>query len=332
MMIEHPMYTFNDEIRAAFQQLPLSERFNDHNLGVKVVRFATQEYCDQESSIRSFIKQTNLGNRAVAKWFNWNKSTGTFNMNLIKERGLYDSNLLDREIASLSTRGSAILSDAGEKLIHNTYLIMSDICYKGSCSNKLTKMSDLSRKNSFKVRIVSYLFQLNWDENLLNEFYNSYYMGCHDFTSIDRQYQFTFRTKVVTDYGESDKGITQNTLIERVVARCLDINMFKLQTAYPDFRIKSPLIAVEPLQSCVGVKEGITPNSLFEVLEMSLNENGIISYKRVGIIRPIKNKIWDNRYMAAEEGVAASSLGFTTFKKVSGGDFFPGMLIREIKN
>ena len=42
--------------------------------------------------------------------------------------------------------------------------------------------------------------------------------------------------------------------------------------------------------------------------------------------------IWDNRYMAAEECAPNATIGATTFKKISGGDFFPGMLIREIDN
>ena len=43
------------------------------------------------------------------------------------------------------------------------------------------------------------------------------------------------------------------------------------------------------------------------------------------------NLIWDNRFMAVEEKAEGASLKYTTFKKVSGGDFYTGMLIREIK-
>ena len=54
-------------------------------------------------------------------------------------------------------------------------------------------------------------------------------------------------------------------------------------------------------------------------------------YKRKGTIKPVKGKIWDNRFMAKEEGAENSDLGFTTFTKVSGGDFYPGLLVRELK-
>jgi hypothetical protein len=35
--------------------------------------------------------------------------------------------------------------------------------------------------------------------------------------------------------------------------------------------------------------------------------------------------------MAVEERAENATLGFTTFEKVSGCDFYPGMLVREMK-
>lgn len=325
------MYMFNDEVANAFKKLPVSERFNNHNLGVRIVKFATQEFCDQQSNISSFIDQVNLGGRVVAKWFNRNKDTETFNMDLIKERGLYNANALDKELASLNIRGSSILADAGEKLIPNTYLIMSDICYKGKYSNKEKDMNYVKSTHSFDVKTVSYIYQLNWDNNKLIEFYSIYYNDATDFINKVNQYNFTFRAKVETDYSEKSNNINQAALIERVVARCLDINMAKLQRAYPDFRIKALITSTEPIQAEIGLKECITPNSLFEVLEMNVDDKGIITYNRVGIVSPIEGKIWDNRYMADEEDTPLSRLKATTFKVIKGNNFYPGMLIREIE-
>ena len=113
--------------------------------------------------------------------------------------------------------------------------------------------------------------------------------------------------------------------------RALDKNIVDLQKEFDEFRIKAPLTGINPLTSDIGLKEGITENSRFEVLEKVIREDGTIKYKRAGIIRPEKGKIWDNRFMAEKEGTEESLLGYTTFEKVSGGDFYPGMLIREIK-
>jgi hypothetical protein len=99
---------------------------------------------------------------------------------------------------------------------------------------------------------------------------------------------------------------------------------------YHSSKVKVPLLSTEPLVAQIGKKEGITEKSKFEVLEIQ-EKDGRTVYKRVGVIRPMPNLIWDNRFMAVEEKAEGASLKYTTFKKVSGGDFYTGMLIREIK-
>ena len=47
------------------------------------------------------------------------------------------------------------------------------------------------------------------------------------------------------------------------------------------------------------------------------------------MIKPVKGKIWDNRFMAEYED-DANGLTETEFEVVSGSGFYPGMLIREI--
>lgn len=332
MMIEHPMYLFNDEIADAFRRIPLSARFNNHNLGVRVVKFATQEYTDQTASILSFIKQIHLGTRTVAKWFNWNKETGLFDMDMVRARGMYNANALDYELASKRILGNPILADAGEHLISQTYLVMSDICYKGKYSIKESNATKTGNRRRFDVSITSYIFQLDWNEETLNSFYTDYWQGKHDFVQSVNKYGFVYRGKVETDYSESSAKFTQSELIERVVARSIDINFAKLQKVYPDFRIKALLISDNPIQADIGLKEGVIETDLYEVLEKSVDEKGIAKYTRVGIIRPIKGMIWDNRYGAEIDNSIESKLGYTTFEKVSGGDFYPGMYIREIKS
>jgi hypothetical protein len=119
-------------------------------------------------------------------------------------------------------------------------------------------------------------------------------------------------------------------MVRKACQRAIDENIADLQREFPDFRTKSPLISVEPLRAYVGMKEGVTADSRFEVLEPVELENGKFEYKRVGVIEPIKNLIWDNRFMAVEEGAQGATLGYTTFRAVNGKDFSKGMLIREI--
>ena len=94
--------------------------------------------------------------------------------------------------------------------------------------------------------------------------------------------------------------------------------------------IRTPLVTVEPLTAYIGMKEGVTEKSKYEVLEVVEMEDGSRKYNRVGVIAPVPNRIWDNRFMAEEEGAPGATLGYTTFKKVSGKDFVRGMLIKEM--
>jgi hypothetical protein len=121
-------------------------------------------------------------------------------------------------------------------------------------------------------------------------------------------------------------------MVRKACQRALDENIADLQQEFEAFRTNSPLISVEPLKAHVGLKENVTPESRFEVLQAMEDETGKRTYKRVGIVTPEKDQIWDNRFMALEEGAENASIGATTFKKVSGGPFYQGMLIREIKN
>ena len=105
-----------------------------------------------------------------------------------------------------------------------------------------------------------------------------------------------------------------------------------MQHSFEVFRVKSSLVSVSPIVAYIGKKEGVTPTTMYEVLEVIEDENGKQEYKRVGIIKPVENMIWDNRYMANDEQAENSELKGTTFRKVNGKDFMVGMIIREISN
>ena len=106
----------------------------------------------------------------------------------------------------------------------------------------------------------------------------------------------------------------------------------ELQKEFDQFKVKVPLFSTEPLMARIGMKEGITAKSKFEVLVPVYDDaTGKVRYNRRGVIRPVAGKIWDNRYMASEEQAVGSELTATTFEVVSGMNFTPGMLIREIK-
>lgn len=370
MLVKHPAKEFGNEIQFVFSRMKLPSRFNNHDLGVRLVSFA-EENREATKNIESFIRQVDLGKRLVAKWFNRDKDSGKMDMELIRERGLYNSTKSDANIARAQLRGEALLEDAGELLIKNTYLVVNDITYVdksvgwgifkdvlntvvnfaliGTASNDnpfenpalASINATINDLKGFKVKITSYLYRLKWNDDIADQFYSQYYIDsenydarkANDFKNKKGLFDLEYVGMVESSQSNTTlNGITTNEqLIRKVCTRAVDKNLADLQHEFPDFRIKAPLVSTGPIKAYVGLKEDITESSRFEVLERSINNKGKVEYKRVGVIRPVKGQIWDNRYWAEEEKSEESSLGATTFQKVSGGDFYPGMLIREIK-
>lgn len=352
MMIGHKNQKFSEIVKQVFKSVPFPERFNDHNLGVKAVDFA-ETSSDLSSHVDLFCKKVNLGQKMVAKWFNRNKSTGTFDMELVKERGFYNASQADINLARASLRGEALLKDAGENLISSTYLLMNDVTYqsKGTSGSFLKMMANvysfspkklqenMQAIGGFKVQIRSYLFKLVWNDSIANEFYRKYYTEQEDKEKsqlfMNEKELFSMEYIGCTTSESSEQHFSKSkepaVLLTKVLTRAIDQNIAQLQHDHEPFRIKAPLISTEPLQAYIGLKEDVSTSRQYEVLERVQNEDGSISYERIGIIKPVAGRIWDNRYMSYEDEGVDKEVKATEFEKVSGKDFYTGMLIREIK-
>lgn len=373
VMINHTDQKFANEIREAFLEIPVPDRFNNHDLSVKVLdmdeKLKKAGSSKENAVISEFIKENQIASRMVARWLNRDKYTGACDMELVKERGLYSATEFDKQLAMRSSRGMAMLEDAGEELIGNTFLVVNDIRYidkekraktwgsilsiAGSVAAAYTGMNviqdatDLASAmvntiKGFSVKINTFLYRLEWNDELANDLWNNQYTDSatcdttkmYNFERARGNYTLRYVGKVESKGSTTSfMGIKEDqpsVMIRKACQRAIDENIVELQTAYEEFRSKTPLLTVEPLTAYIGMKEGVTEDSKFEVLERVEVAEGQYEYKRVGVIKPVKNMIWDNRYMAFEESAPGASLGFTTFTKVSGKDFLRGMLIREI--
>ena len=372
IMINHSEQKFADEIRTAFLEIPVPDKYNNHDLSIKVVDMNTKlkkaKSNKENETITNFIYENEIAGRMVARWFNRDKYTGICDMELVKERGLYNATEFDKQMAQRSARGIAMLQDAGEELIGNTFLLVNDIRYidkekrssfwGGLASvaggiaaaytgiDYISDAADLAAMaiqsiKGFSVRINTFLYKLEWNDELANEFYvNQYASDVNDsiksqnFENARKNYSLQYVGKVESKGSTTSfLGINEDqpvVMIRKACQRAIDENIVDLQTQYEEFRTNTPLVSVEPLTAYIGMKEGVSEDSRFEVLEQVEVSDGKYEYKRVGEIKPVKNMIWDNRYMAKEESAPFSSLGKTTFVAVSGKDFVKGMLIREI--
>lgn len=383
-MIGHRDLSFAQEIENVFNEMPVPDKYNDHSIGKKV--FYTAEGKLKMKNLDShmgfkinassdktlmndfdfFLQKQAIASRLIAKWFNRKKTTGICNMNLVQERGYQNASEVEKRLAALSVRKDALLKDAGEELIGNTFVLINDIRYidqsKGSSIiggvvSAATQMAgalngiEVSEENNlgtiissykgFNVKIKTYLYQLIWDDEISSYFYKDIYSENSDDKKKENFENNRGRFSLLylgmqesSGKSVSFLGINKDNpqqMVRKACQRALDENIASLQKNFDVFKVKAPLYNIQPLTCEIGMKEGVTENSRYEVLETVEDSKGHINYKRIGVIRPIKGKIWDNRYMAAEEKAEGADLKFTTFEKVSGGPFFAGMLVREIK-
>ena len=371
LMINHTDQQFAKEIKEAFLQIPVPDKFNDHNLSVKVVNMTTKlEGAKKEQEnpiITDFLQRNKVASRLVGRWFNRDGFTGQCDMELVKERGLYNATEFDKQLATRSARGMAMLQDAGEELIGNTFVLVNDIRYvdkakaskavggflkiwgaaasiatgSNSYNNLGNSLGDIAESfKGFAVKINTFLYKLEWNDEQAGLFYQEQYASQPDDTKRQNfengrgKYTLKYVGKVESSGSKTSfLGIKEDepiVMVRKACQRAIDENVVDLQHEYEEFRIKTPLASVEPLTAYIGMKEGVNSKSKYEVLEVIELENGSHKYERVGVIEPIPSLIWDNRFMAEEEGAQGANLGFTTFRKVSGKDFVKGMLIKEM--
>ena len=362
ILIKHAEKEFCPEIIEVFNSIPIPDKFDNHNLKVRIVNAYVPRHLQdnkelQKQNIEIFLAKNDIGRRMVAKWFNRDKYSGSFDMSLVAQRGCYNASVLDVQIADMHQRGRAMLADAGEELIGNTFIIVNDIryldkaeeAYMANVFGRISKAVLSKHVADFEINITSYLYRLDWTDEIASTFYNNYWFdklsaNFNKKSAFDNDrktftYKYFGSQTLISNGKTTMRGINtkadpvtiKHELIKKVCTRAIDEAIVLLQKTYDEFKVKAPLISTEPIKAYIGRKEGVTEETKFEVLEKKLDEKGLTFYERIGIIQPIKGKIWDNRYLAVEDGFDGAKFEATEFVKISGSDFYKGMLIREIK-
>ena len=367
IMLKHHNQEYCDEMVGVFEKIPVQDNFYEFNLSKRVFKAGVLEESDttkannQKPHIDILLRDNAIGRRLVAKWFNQDKA-GTFNPNQILEKGYYNVNASDIQTAIYSHKTQeGVIYDAGEDLIGNTYVLVNDIQYGDKRRNKEKRMSGAialsaipfvgmvampvagiltNDYSGFNVTVTSYLYRLNWTKEISDGFYNAYYTATPDANKKEafknQKSLFTVSyigSQTVHSQNSNFKGVNdRESQIRLVCTRAIDKAIAQLQKKHPEFRVRTPLLSTSPITAHIGIREDVTDDSRFEVLEVGETSDGRTTYKRVAVIKPQKGKIWDNRYMAEFEEQKNGILKSTEFELVSGSISQTACLIREIDN
>lgn len=365
-MVSYPHKTYFRELEHEYKSIPLSNHMNDHNLGVNFIKFASDDLSAKQR-IDYFLSDAQVAKKMVAKWFSYNKETGTFDMSLIQRRGCYNATMNDARVARKMLRGEAYLADGGERLLNYSFVAVHDfVPMDKELTKKLSfnKKSNISgddiinlndsitlseynrqyhsgdtRRNSYELMCNTYLYKLVWNEETAGKFYDTMYIENPDSdkSALFKDDTSTFRLEYVGSSSQQykqrrDRRIKSNEdLVKTAMARIMDMNIASLQDICPDFRIKTDLrMDGDIIFAEIGLKENVRDNDIFEVLEREEDEEGNVKYNVIGNIRPVKGHIWDNRFNAYDsDGRDDNGSYYTIFDKISGEDFYEGLIIRK---
>jgi hypothetical protein len=287
--------------------------------------------------IEAKIKEEKLAHKLLEKWF-MIQPDGSCNMSLIQDRGRYNATELEALDADKTTRGAAILADAGEELISNTFVqfckldfydnepiakfflmlttAIANFAPGGDAAIAAAKVAYDLAKNGYSARTQALLYQINWNDSIQAEFYqcwiNDKTIDYEKFQALPFDMKYIgseISTSTAADpfadlkkaFGADKKVMSEEKLIDLTVVRNIDKLFTKMQKKYEVFRPKFPVLTNPPLTAQIGLKEGLKGGEQFELLETSWNDKlGKRQYVRKGIVKVDKKQIWDNRYNAGE--------------------------------
>ena len=321
-----------------------------------------------QPKIEQQIQELRIAHQVVKKWFA-SEDNEFWNMSTIQKRGLYNATELEAEIAKKDVRGMTKLADAGEELLNNSFITVTDIMLfdnkpiarllenigntisdnagafgvigslVGSAASISFTIAAKSIEDGYTVLSKTFLYKLNWNEAVASEFYQNW---GNDEAFEKMNFELTY---IGVQYNKSriNAGIFNNVndrkkdvVIRKAVTRNIDEAFATLQKENEVFKPMIPILGIEPVIAQIGMKEGLTGNEKFEVLEKRQDpETGKMKWKRVCTVSVDKANIWDNRYTAGEEpenivlDKNGNPITVTAFK--GGNNIAPGMMLKLIK-
>lgn len=399
VLITHLNHNYGDVISETFVTIPTPDKFNNHDVAgktfesssVKMIKNAKKKDELNRADIDAFIAENQVARRMVARWFNRNVETGRFDTSYIEECGINSASWADLAGAESTITGVDQLKTLiGEELVGKTFLLVNDIVFvdKGEQSAKaagwlkvlgavagaagVSGAEDLGNLaagavneiDGFNVKIVSYLYRLDWNESIMNTFYQDHWIYDEDSPEVAAQKRAAFDASDIyklsyIGYTEThaanlaSKSLSAKPKEEqmlKVCTRAIDKSIVELQREYDEFKVNVPIQTIsEDGKSCtipVGLKEGVNEKSVYKAIEYVQDpETNTYSWKTVATLKPVKGMIWDNRFGAQEDAEAIASgeakaseedaagnasLTATTFEITSGaGKLMQGMLVRE---
>ena len=298
--------------------------------------------------ISKYIKEKKIAKQMVSSWYN-RSDNGKMNYELLSKRASYtarqdektggdsDQALIDKLIKDIDIiKNSFVVFNNMEFFENEPIARMIRDRAKEETMKKLAGKPQIlidkanqgidavynKTKEGYTVKCNTYLYQLNWDENVAKKTKEWFITGdstlrtkIWDSTNL---YKLNFVGKTISASIVVGGKKSLQEIIDIQVSKTMDNAMSKLQKEYVVFRPVTPLASVNPITAYIGTKEGVEPGQTYELLKSEDDDFGIPQWFSVGKVKVNKKiPIFDNVIGAEpkldDKGNVVEGSKFTTF-------------------
>jgi hypothetical protein len=292
-----------------FFQTPAKEQYI--NPGIR--RINPLDYLQKMSNktILDWFSQNKIPQQILSVWFN-RQSDGTFNIDTLKKRGMYNASDNEFIMASSSKRGVAVLMDQGLNLVEQSYVLLFDFHNISSFEefynfNKIPKED--RDQEGFMANVKSYVLKLVFDEDIATEFFNDFWILPGDGKAVQKieafnNHKFKFEVVAINQASlqasQSTKRVlgigsrkTDDDFYREIAQSALNMTLANLEVQVSDIQVRAMVSDVNPIGAKIGAKEDLKFENRYFVFENQLDKKGNTIAKRAGVVKAYK--IIDNR-------------------------------------
>lgn len=186
-------------------------------------------------------------------------------------------------------------------------------------------------KDGYSAYSNTVLYKLEWNDSIATLFYS-----CWDGNKInmDKFNSMTFpmtclgtdKAQAITAMNKKNKELGVDGIVIKTIHKNMNKQIVKLQNTYEEFKPMVPILEVNETEKYMladmGTKESITQKDKFDVLMPITDEDGITTYKKLGVVGVVKGGIWDNEDISNEDlGDELMGTKLTLYKGATAGLF-----------
>jgi len=311
--------SYSTLVTGAMPKVSIPNKLDDNRISNPVITRLSVAEGNYSQNIINDLQKEKIPNVIIANWFN-RKSDGSFDMNLVLQRGQYDANDAAILTALSMHRGLSAIDKTAMELVGNSFILVMNIVEVHSIDDEYNKVDKIRRAyakgskipykaverlfNGFKAQVQYRLFQINFNDSIASLFYNNLWVDPDDPPAIKSQkkrafdnFEFPLIFQFQTTRNSSGIQINQGlplAPLQQATDEELMIKMFQngvngflgeVEKLLPRFRVRANLINSHPIEAKIGSKEGLKTDQRFFVYEDKMNKAGVVKTVRKGVVR-----------------------------------------------